>query len=83
MAIAIVKSIGSRALGGTKQDITIEARMVVLMDLSYYLEFMRLKLSSVTKARIFLKNLFIVLQSVEMISMLCLISIVHVAIILP
>ncbi len=73
----------SRALGGTRQDIATEASMSVLMNLPYYLDFMNWKLSCGTSDSILLKHLFIVLQSVEMIAMLHVLSILHVAITIP
>lgn len=57
--------------------------MAVLVNLPCYLEFMSWKLLCGTTDSILLKNLFIVLQSVEMIDMLCVLAILHVAIALP
>lgn len=73
----------SRALGGTRQDIATKASMSVLMNLPYYLEFMNWKISCGTSDSILLKHLFIELQSVEMIAMLCVLAILHVSITIP
>ncbi len=73
----------SRALGGTRQDIATEGSMAALMNLPYYLDYVNWKLSCGTSDNILTKNLFITLQSVEIIAQLRVLSIFHVAITIP
>jgi hypothetical protein len=59
-----------RALGGTRQDIGSEGAMTVFMNIPYFLEFLDWQLSSGNSGdSIIMKNLFVILQSVEMIAL--------------
>ncbi len=74
-----------RALGGTRQDIGSEGLMAVFMNIPYiFLEFLEWRLSSgLGRDSILMKNLFIILQLVEMIVLFQVLAILHVAICIP
>ncbi len=59
----------TRALGGTRKDIDSEGSMAVFMNIPYFLQFLDWRLSSGSRDSILMKNLFIILQSVEMIAL--------------
>ena len=73
----------TRALGGTRQDVGSEGSMAVFMNLPYFLQFLDWRLSSGSGDSILMKNLFIILQSVEMIALFRVLAILHVAICIP
>ena len=71
------------ALGGTRQDVGSEGSMAVFMNLPYFLRFLDWWLSSGSGDSILMKNLFKILQSVEMIALFRVLAILHVAICIP
>jgi hypothetical protein len=71
-------------LGGTRQDVGSEGSMAVFMNILYFLEFLDWRLSSGRgRDSILLKNLFLILQSVELIALFRVLAILHVAICIP
>lgn len=73
----------TRALGGTRQDIATEGACGALMNIPFYVEFLNWKLSCGTSDSILMRNLYIVLQSVETIAMLRVLAILHVSVTIP
>jgi hypothetical protein len=73
----------ARALGGSRQDIGVEGAPAVYMNLPYFLEFLNWRLACGVHDNILQKCLFIVLRSVEMIAMMRVLSILHIAVCLP
>ena len=72
----------SRAIGRSRQDIGTKGCIPVLMNLPYYLEFLVLRLSC-GGDRILEKNLYILLRLVEVVALLCVLSILHLTIVMP
>ena len=73
-----------RACGGSRQDLGVEGAPAVLMNLPYYLQFLHWRLSiSIGSDSILQRKLFSVLRSTEMVALLCVLSILHIAICLP
>ena len=73
----------ARATGGNRQDIGVEGALAI-MNIPYYLEFLNWRLSCGGKTESILeKNLFILLQSVEVVAMLRVLSILHIAVCMP
>ena len=73
-----------RVTAGSRQDSGTEGAIVAYMNRKYYIQFLFQELASKTKDHSILqKNLFIVLRSSEMIASFRLLSIIHVAIVLP
>ncbi len=60
----------TRAIGGSCQDLATECSCGALMNIPFCVEFLNWKLSCGTSDSILMKNLCIVLQSVETIAML-------------
>jgi hypothetical protein len=73
----------ARALGGTRQDVRSEGAMAAFMNIPFFVEFLDWRLFCGTGDCILMKNLFINLQSVEMIALFCVLSILHIAICIP
>ncbi len=72
----------TRLCGGNLQDIEIEGAMFI-MNIPYYFEFICWRLSCGGSDSILMTNLYKVLQSVEIIALLRVLSILHLAICLP
>ena len=73
-----------RVTAGSRQDSGTEGAIVAYMNCKYYIQFLFQELASKTKDHSILqKNLFIVLRSSEIIASFRLLSIIHVAIVLP
>ena len=73
----------SRACGGSRQDIGVEGAVAVLMNTPYYLEFLIWRMRCGHTDGILERNLFMLLRSVEMISFLRVLSILHISICMP
>jgi hypothetical protein len=73
----------AHALGGTRQDVGYEGAMVAFMNIPFFVEFLDWRLSSGTGDGILKKNLFIILQSVKMMALFRVLSILHIAICIP
>ena len=73
----------ARALGGTRQDVGSEGAMSAFMNIPFFVEFLDWRLSCGTGDGILMKNLFIILQSVEIIALFRVLSILHIAICIP
>ena len=73
-----------RACGGARQDIGVEGAPAVLMNLPYYLEFLHWRMSCGLKSEAILqRKLYWMLRSVECVSLLHVLSILHIAVCLP
>ena len=72
----------ARTNGGNHQDIGTEGAIPVLMNVAYYLEFLNIKLAT-TGGSILEQNLATLLGSVEVIALLRVLSILHVAVTVP
>jgi len=73
-----------RVTAGARQDSGTEGAIVAFMNRKYYIQFLNQDLSAKTKDHSILqKNLYIVLRSLEMIASFRMLSIIHVAIVLP
>ncbi len=57
--------------------------MAAFMNVPFFVEFLDWRLSCGTGDGILMKNLFVILQSVEMIALFCVLSILHIAICIP
>ncbi len=73
----------ARALGGTRQDVGSEGAMAAFMNIPFFVEFLDWRLSCGTGDGILMKNLLIILQSVKMMVMFRVLSILHIAICIP
>ena len=73
----------SRANGGSRQDIGVEGAVAVLMNTPFYLEFLIWRMRCGHTDGILERNLFMLLRSVEMISFLRVLSILHISICMP
>jgi hypothetical protein len=73
----------ARALGGARQDIGVEGAVPVLMNLQYYIEFVDWRLTCAVKDNLLQTSLYITLQSVEMVALLQVLSILHIAVCMP
>ena len=73
----------SRACGGSRQDIGVEGAVAVLMNTPYYLEFLIWRMRCGHTDGILERNLYMLLRSVEMISFLRVLSILHISICMP
>ena len=73
----------ARVLGGTRQDVGSEGAMAAFMNMPFFVEFLDWRLSCGTGDGILMKNLFIILQSVEIIALFRILSILHIAICIP
>ena len=74
-----------RALGGTRQDLCVEAAPAVLMNLPYYLQYLHWRIDATGGKcdNILQTKLWIMLRSAEVVAMLRVLSILHIAICLP
>ena len=73
-----------RVTAGSRQDSGTEGAIVAYMNSKYYIQFLFQELAAKTKDHSILqKNLYIILRSSEMIASFRLLSIMHVAIVLP
>ena len=73
----------AQALGGTRQDVGSEGAMAAFMNIPFFVEFLDWRLSCGTGDGILMKYLFIILQSVEIIALFRVLSILHIAICIP
>ena len=73
----------SWACGGSRQDIGVEGAIFVLMNVPYYLEFLIWRMWCGHGDGILERNLFMMLQSVEMIAFFRVLSILHIAVCMP
>ena len=75
----------TRACGGTRQDLCVEGAPAVLMNLPYYLQFLKWQMGTCgTKGDgILATKLYIMLTSVEVVALLRVLSILHISICLP
>jgi hypothetical protein len=71
------------ALGGTRQDVGSEGAMAAFMNTPFFVGFLDWQLSCGTGDGILMKNLFIILESVEMIALFHVLSILHIATWIP
>ena len=74
-----------RALGGTRQDLCVEGAPAVLMNLPYYLQYLHWRISATggKSDNILQTKLYIMLRSAEVVAMLRVLSILHIAICVP
>ena len=72
----------SRACGGARQDIGVEGAVPPIMNIPYFLEFLSWRMSCGGDG-ILEKNLYMTLRSVEMVSLLRILSILHISLCLP
>jgi hypothetical protein len=73
----------ARALGGSRQDIGVEGAVPVLMNLKYYIEFLDWRLTCAVNNNLLQTSLYITLRSVEMVVLLRVLSILHIAVCMP
>jgi hypothetical protein len=73
----------ARVLGGTRQDVGSKGAMVAFMNIPFFVEFLNWQLLCGTGDGILMKFFYIILQSVEMIALFCVLSILHIAICIP
>jgi hypothetical protein len=74
----------ARALGGSRQDIGVEGAVpIMLMNLKYYLEFLDWRLTCAVNDNLLQTSLYITLHSVEMVALLQVLSILHIAVCMP
>ncbi len=73
----------ARVLGGTRQDVGSKGAMAAFMNIPFFVEFLDWQLSCGTGDGILMKNLFIILQSVEIIALFRVLSILHIPICIP
>lgn len=73
----------SRACGGNRQDIGVEGAIAVFMNLPYYLEFLVWRIRCGHDTGILERNLFLMLSSVEVVSFLRVLCILHISICMP
>ena len=73
----------ARACGGSRQDLGVEGAPAVLWNIVYYVPFLHWRLSAGLSDSILMKNLYIILRSVEMIGLLRVLSILYFSICLP
>ena len=73
----------ARALGGSRQDISANGAVPVLMNLKYYIEFLDWRLTCAVRDNLLQTSLFITLCSVEMVALLQVLSILHIAVYMP
>ena len=75
----------ARACGGARQDLCVEGAPAILMNLPYYLQFLKWLMSTCGSKGdgILATKLHIMLTSVEVIALLRLLSILHISICLP
>eukprot|EP00956_Cyclotella_meneghiniana_P008423 scaffold11328_cov66-Cyclotella_meneghiniana.AAC.8 len=75
----------TRACGGTRQDLSVEGAPSILMNLPLYLQFLRWRsgVCGTSGDGILATNLQIYLRSVEMVALLCVMSILHISICMP
>ena len=73
----------SWACGGSRQDIGVEGAVAVLMNVPYYLEFLIWRFKCGHTNGILERNLYMLLRSVEMISLLRVLSILHISVCMP
>ena len=73
----------ARALGGSRQDIGVEGAVPVLMNLKYYIEFLDWRLTCAVNDNLLQTSLYITLRSVEMVALLRVLSILHIAVCMP
>ena len=72
----------SRACGGSRQDIGFEGAVAVVMKISLYFKFLNWRMSCRGDGTLE-NNLYIILRSVEMMSLLRVLSILHISLYLP
>ena len=73
-----------QACGGPRQDLGVESAPAVLMSLPYYLQFLHWRLSiGISSNGILQQKLFTLLHSTEVVALLWVLSILHIAICLP
>ena len=73
-----------QACGGLRQDLGVEGAPAVLMNLPYYLQFLHWHLSiGISSDGILQQKLFTLLHSTEVVALLWVLSILHIAICLP
>ena len=74
-----------RACGGARQDLNVEGAPAVLMNLPYYLQFLRWRISAVggKSVAILQTKLLIMLRCTEVIALLRVLSILHISMCLP
>eukprot|EP00956_Cyclotella_meneghiniana_P014747 scaffold22205_cov76-Cyclotella_meneghiniana.AAC.14 len=74
-----------RALGGTRQDLCVEAAPAVLMNLPYYLQYLhwRIEATGGSLDNILQTKLYIMLRSAEVVALLRVLSILHISICVP
>ena len=70
----------SRSCGVSRQDIGVEGAIAVLMKVPYYLVFLIWRMSCIHGDGILESNLFMLLQSVEIIAFLRVLSIIHITV---
>jgi hypothetical protein len=75
----------ARACGGTRQDLCVEGAPAVLMNLPYYYQFLtwRMGTCGTSGDGILATKLYLMLRSVEVVSLLRVLSILHISICLP
>ena len=73
----------SRACGGSRQDIGVEGAIAVFMNVPHYLEFLVWRMRCGHGDGILERNLYFMLRSVEMISFLRVLAILHISVCMP
>ena len=74
-----------RACGGTRQDLSVEGAPSILMNLPLYLQFLhwRMGVCGTSGDGILATNLYLYLRSIEVVSLLRVLSILHISICMP
>jgi hypothetical protein len=71
----------ARSCGGARQDLCVEGAPAVLMNAQFYLAFLNWRMS--IQDGILATKLYLMIRSMEVIALLCVLSILHIAICLP
>jgi hypothetical protein len=73
----------SRACGGSRQDIGVEGAIAVIMNIPFYLEFLVWRMRCGHDGGILERNLFMMLRSIEVVSFLRVLAILHISVCMP
>ena len=73
----------ARACGGSRQDIGVEGAIAVIMNVPFYLEFLVWRMRCGHDGGILERNLFMMLRSIEVISLLQVLAILHILVCMP
>ena len=73
----------ARALGGSRQDIGVKGAVPVIMNLQYYIEFLDWRLTCAVNDNLLQTSLYITLRLVELVALLRVLFILHIAVCMP